>query len=411
METTMGVHVALALILSPVSIAIASEGPVTESEATRLFLEHSPHALRIPLAEQSADAGRREDALLSNPEVGYQTEEAGGVRDEFLTVSQELPMTGRRGLASRSASAAAEAAGLAATSELLAAVSEVRMSFYDVLYRESVSARLRQGQERVVRIVKILEQREREGEGSGYDLLRAQQELSGIELDVMAAVAGVAVARTRFGAFFGADGTMETARLVGEVRVSGSHPDPDEAVARALAERSDLRALRATVQVLELDRRAARKRRFPEPTLTAGWKRTGAVGLDDSGFVAGLRVALPVFDRGQVALARAEADRRHSELEVEILERKIRADVQAALVREKAARQAADRYGDGVERRAAELRTIADLAYAEGEAGILELLDAYRTSLAMELRALAVRFNAKRAEIERDRAIGIEVGP
>ncbi len=75
------------------------------------------------------------------------------------------------------------------------------------------------------------------------------------------------------------------------------------------------------------------------------------------------------------------------------------------------ARQAAQRHGKNVEQRASELREIAQLAYDEGESGILELLDAHKTSLAMELRALAVRYAAKSAEIDRNRAIGVEVQP
>ena len=83
--------------------------------------------------------------------------------------------------------------------------------------------------------------------------------------------------------------------------------------------------------------------------------------------------------------------------------------MQAALARERTARQVAERQGEEILLRAGELRRIAELAYEEGEAGILDLLDAYRTSLATELRALTVRYEAKRAEIDRDRAMGVEV--
>ena len=60
---------------------------------------------------------------------------------------------------------------------------------------------------------------------------------------------------------------------------------------------------------------------------------------------------------------------------------------------------------------AVELNRIARLRYDEGESGILELLDAHRTSLTMRLRALATRYEAKIAEIDRNRVIGNEVKP
>ena len=70
--------------------------------------------------------------------------------------------------------------------------------------------------------------------------------------------------------------------------------------------------------------------------------------------------------------------------------------------------EAARQYERDVERRAGELRRIAGLAYDEGESGILELLDAYRTSLRMEQLALEARFEAKRTAIELDRVLGSE---
>ena len=135
------------------------------------------------------------------------------------------------------------------------------------------------------------------------------------------------------------------------------------------------------------------------------------LGLSDTGYIAALSVPLPIFDRGGFGAARATAEGDRVEVEAEILSRRIRAEVQAAVARERTAQRAARAYGDEVERRAGELHRIARLKYDEGESGILELLDAHRTSLAMELRALAARYEAKSAEIDRDRVIGNEVKP
>jgi hypothetical protein len=49
--------------------------------------------------------------------------------------------------------------------------------------------------------------------------------------------------------------------------------------------------------------------------------------------------------------------------------------------------------------------------YDEGESGILELLDAHRTSMTMRLRALSAHYESKMAEIDRNRVIGNEVKP
>lgn len=411
MALPMRARVTVIPVLFVAAVAAATAETVTESDAIRLFLEQSPQARKIPLIAQSVGAEKRRDAQLLNPEIAYQVEDAAGVRDEFLTIRQELSITGRRGLLRDTATAAASAAGLAAEWDLRVAASAVRASFYEVLYRESVLDRLRQGSALLERVVDILADREREGESSGYDLLRAEQELAEIGIAISEAEVGLSVARSRFGAFFDPERKIESARLVGALEPTDLLPEPGKAIERALSQRGDMTALRAEVLRLDLERRAARRQRFPEPTLTAGWKRTEALGLDDTGFVAAVTVPLPFFDRGRLVAARASADRERAELDAEILEREIRADVQATLAREQSARQAAQRHGRDVERRAGELRRIAELAYDEGEAGILELLDAHRTSLAMEQRTLALRYEAKRAEIDRDRATGVEVRP
>jgi cobalt-zinc-cadmium efflux system outer membrane protein len=405
------VPVAVVLSLLSLNIWAESRKPVTEADAVRLFLERSPQARRIPLIERFAGAEWRRQALVANPEVAYELEDAGGVRDEFLTFRQELPITGRRRLARETADAAASAARLAAKRDLVEAAYMVRASFYEVLYREEAVDLLRRGSQRLRRIVDILAVREREGESAGYDLLRAEQELAEIRIAASEADVDLAAARSRFGSFFDPAREMGSAVLAGDIEPTDALPDLDDAFARALSQRTDLRAVRAEIERLNLEEKAARSQRIPEPTLTAGWKRTESMDLDDTGFVAGLTVPLPVFDRGQVTAARARADRGRAALEAEVLTREIRADVNAVLAREKAARQAARRHAKAVDRRAGELRRIAELAYEEGETGILELLDAYRTSLATELRVLTLRYEARRAQIDRQRAIGTEVKP
>jgi cobalt-zinc-cadmium efflux system outer membrane protein len=403
----------MALVITVLSTAVApaSTGSVTEADAIRLFLEQSPQARRVPLVVGSVDAALRVETRVSNPDVAYQVEDATGVRDEFLTFQQELPITGRRGLLNKRAEVAASAAGLAAARDLQAEVSDLKRSFHEVLYGERVLERLRSGSELLVQTVQVLEEREREGEGSGYDVLRAEQELAELRMTTAAAAAALAAARSRFGSFYDPNLNMDTARLEGGLTPSDPIPEVDQAVTQALQQRLDLRSLSAQRERLDLERRVARRRRFPEPVLTAGWKRTEALGLSDTGFIAALTVPLPIFDRGRFEAVRATSEGERVELEAEIMTRRIRAEVQAAVVREQAARKAAVGYGEDVERRASELHRIARLKYDEGESGILELLDAHRTSLTMQLRALAARHEAKIAEIDRHRVIGNEVKP
>jgi len=411
MESSLWARVAFVLAALSTTVALASTGPVTEAEAIRLFLEQSPQARRVPLVVRSVDAALRVEARVANPEIAYQIEDAAGVRDEFLTIQQGLPITGRRALLGERAEVASAAAGLAAERDLQTEAYDLKRSFHEVLYRERVLERLQHGAELLERTVEILEGREREGEGSGYDVLRAEQELAELRMTVAEAEASLVAARSRFGSFYDPALKMDSVQVVGDLAPEGTPPEVEQAAERALAQRLDLRSLSAEQERLALERRAARRRRFPEPTLMAGWKRVEAVGLSDTGYVAALTVPLPIFDRGRFETARATSEGQRVEVEAEILARRIRAEVQAAVAREQAARRAARAYGEDLERRAGELHRIARLKYDEGESGILELLDAHRTALTMELRALAARYEARSAEIDRARVIGNEVKP
>jgi len=411
MESPVGARAALVIACFLPPAALASGDAVTEADAIRLFLEDSPQARAVPVTIRAVDAESRLDTRVANPNVSYAIEDAAEVRDEFLLFEQELPLTGRRGLLRERAEAASAAAGLTAERDLQAEAYSLKLAFYEVLHGEAALESLRGGVGSLERVVEILRERERHGESSGYDVLRAEQELVEIQIATAAAEGALSAARSRFGAFFDAALRMDTAPLSGDLAPSAVAPSDEEAVDLALSRRSDVRALSAEAQRRELEYRAARRLRFPEPTLIAGWKRVEALGMSDTGFVASLTVPLPIFDRGQPAAARATADLERVELENEILQRQIRAEVLAAAARERTAREAARRYGPEVERRAGELQRIAQTAYDEGESGILELLDAHRTSLALALRALETRYEAKRAQIELDRAIGTEVTP
>ena len=57
-----------------------------------------------------------------------------------------------------------------------------------------------------------------------------------------------------------------------------------------------------------------------------------------------------------------------------------------------------------------ELVKIATVAYQEGEIGILQLLDAYRTQRQAQLRMLEIQAAVKEAQIELERAVGEELG-
>jgi cobalt-zinc-cadmium efflux system outer membrane protein len=124
--------------------------------------------------------------------------------------------------------------------------------------------------------------------------------------------------------------------------------------------------------------------------------------------VFGLNVAVPLFDAGGRAAATWTAVRTRVELERLAVAQRIRAEIAHAsgALRLRQAAVSEDREGAGEE-----LTRIAEVAYREGEVGILELLDAVRTASRARTRSIDIRLAARLAEIALERAVGDALWP
>ena len=178
----------------------------------------------------------------------------------------------------------------------------------------------------------------------------------------------------------------------------------DSFVALALVRRPELRGAVLEAEVGDAEARLARAERIPTPTLSGGFKHERlTTGGSLGGFVAGLSLPLPLWDRrgGAVDAARAQAARR--EAEVAGLRRQTVREVRSAF----AAHQALAGQLELLEARlgdeAVRARRAAEAAYAEGEIGLLEWLDAVRAYQEAETTVVTLwsEYIARRAALER----------
>lgn len=401
-------------VLAGLCAAIASPGaaqPLTEAGAVARMRAEYPHvtALRLGVRELEADA--RERTLVANPAVAYTREEAGAVVDDFLLVSQELPLWGRRGLLGEAAGRGVAARSADADARLLAIEAELRLVFTDLLLAQERVQSLEAGVVRLDALIAVLRTREEEGEGSRFDRLRAEREVAEVDADLALAGIDRRRAQARLAAFFAAGTDPDGLAATGRLDDSPAPPVLAPAAGETPERRPDYRALGLEAERWGAEERAARRLRLPSAQLTGGMKRSGVLGAMESGFVFGASLSVPVFNRGQARAARAAAAGARVEAERRSLAARIAAEVHAASAAAAGARELADRYREDSVARAAELVAIATAGYEEGEFGILELLDAHRVALSAELRSLELSAAARRAAVELDRASGRELTP
>lgn len=384
------------------SLAFAQDR--AERELIELIVREGPQAQAI---RAQSDVVRREQlARLAypNPAVTYSREGAGFT--EFLQVEQTLPLFGTRAVLSRAGVAVADAAEADRDARLWL----LRSQAAAVMARLSAAqARLdsaRAHTREVERLIEILRTREREGEGSRFDRLRAEQELRETRQLATGAAVDVADARAAVTAMLPAKVTL--GRIV-PASNSQQPPAPvDALMKRALSARAELRALQGSAQRAQLEAEAARRARLPAPTVFGGLKRADDQSGRSTGGVIGVNLSIPLFDTGGREAARWAAEGARVQAERHALERRIRAEIASAAevlgLRQAAVSEDTAEAGD-------ELMRIAEVAYREGEVGILELLDAARTAARARTRRIELRRDARLAQIALERAVGDVLWP
>ena len=376
----------------------------TEREVVDLIVRDGPRAIAI---RAETEVIRREQLTRlahPNPGITYSREGAGST--EFLLIEQALPIFGVRpaldrvGVAATAATEAERDARLwilrahAASAVARLVTWEERLQMAEVHARE------------VERLIGILRTREREGEGSRFDRVRAEQELREVRQAVTSAAIAAADARATVSALLPRDTPLGRITVVSPA--VQPLPQLDLLMERARSTRAELRALERAGERADLESQAARRARFPGPTVFGGLKRADGTSGRESGGVFGLNITLPLFDTGGREAEKWAAERARVDAERAAVEGQIRAEIRRAseslAVRQRALVEDQASAGD-------ELMEIAEVAYREGEVGILELLDAVRTSSRARVRNVEIRLEARLAQIALERAVGDVLWP
>ena len=394
--------------LLAISAPAASQTVLSEAEALARLAAESPRARAIRAGVEVARAGISAAGRWPNPRLTIDRESVAGVSETLTTVLQPLPVTGRRGLEREAASAAADANASRAEDEGRRLRADLRLAYAELAAAQLRERELSRSRAQLVDLVGILDRREAAGDVAGFDRLRAAHEVLDMDADLMIAASDVVHAQARLAGFF-APGTEATTLVAADPPPGAPDLPPlDALIERAEQTRGRLLALRKDQEAAQWAIRAADRRRYPEPELLAGTKSSN-VGGGDLGSVIGVQATLPIFDRSRPERAVAQARVSQAQAELDAFRVTLRADVAAARVAAQVRRRVAESYRDLALSNVGEVERIARVSYDAGERGILELLDAYRTSSVARVRQAALDVAARTAEIELEFVSGWEI--
>ncbi len=382
----------------------------TEASVVSKFLDQSPHAREARARVALAEAEARGRTLYTNPNFNYSRESAGFT--EFFQAEQTLPVTGRLKFLRQAGASSVRATESEGAFSLWQARSALRRAFYRVLTSQQRESLYEASTKDIENVIRILRDREKEGEGSKFDRLRAERERAELRAEIALIRADTLLERAQLLSFLPPDTPVLT--LSGQVGSSLLPLHASELVQKAMSAREDVRAERRRAEQYGFELRAAERLRFPEPVLNAGLKRADigqrALGQRDlvNGPVFGVTVPLPLFNKGQTEVARYAAEQDRVAASLQILTQQIRAAVEGTVEAFNVRLQTRDEYARELADTGPELIKIATVAYQEGELGILQLLDAYRTHRTAQLRMLDIHAAVREAQIELERVIGEE---
>lgn len=344
-------------------------------EALRLFSENNLSLRRARSEVRALRGEARQEARYPNPrlQATHEPLRGNGTRqsETYLNLSQRIEWSGRsaRIQAAEETAAAARARVKADSARLALQVAEVYVQ------AAAVETRLRRLQQ-VTRVFRradsSMAERRGEGDVSGYAVRRIEIERARYEQRLAAARLEARNARRQLALFILPDQAPAVAAdsLPRALPPRISKPN---ALDIAFRRRPELRRWRSEIDAQRAAVQAARREAWPDPSVTAGYKRQSN-GFE--GAFLGVALPLPLFDRNQGNAEAASARLSAAQTQQALVRREIRTEVRRAHSAYVAARRQSRLVGDELLAGAGDLLDIAQTSYGEGEMSLVELLDA-----------------------------------
>lgn len=393
--------------------SIYSEEPIgtlTLRKALSLALMKNPELSAFSWEIRAREAQQLQTSLLPNPELEGEMGEFGGqgqregskAAETTILLSQLFEVAGKRSKRTRVASLDRELAEWDYESKRLDVLAHVTRTFVDLLAAQEHAAL----DEELVRIsdkiLSVVSQRVKAGKISPLEEIKTKVILARAKIERGQSQAILKTVRKRLSLSWGSP-TADFNRAEGDLMTVDALPN-QEALVSALDKNPDLARWSTEIESHQATVNLEKANRFPDPSLSGGIQYFNET--DDSAFVVGLSIPLPLFDRNQgnvleaqSRLAKAEEERREAYLQVQMLlaeayQALCAAYLEVISIREEilpGAKEAFDAAFEG---------------YRLGKFGFLEVLDAQRTFFEVRHQYMDSLASYHKAVADVERSVG-----
>ncbi len=366
--------------LSTAAHAQEAAAPLTLQDAIARAVEADPGLRAANAGVDAARGGLRQARVRPNPELSAEVENFNGEgqlrgfdgAETTFSLSQELEFGGRRSARIRLADRELHGAELERAARGLDLIRDVQTAYYDAL---ATAELVLIAEERVRTAVALNTSVARRVAAARDPLMagaRAEAGLAEARIALTRAQAEAANARATLASLLGGDTGFSLIPADFALPRAGAHDhaEPGEStpdLARLAAARDRANAAIAVERSLA----------WQNPTLSLGYRQFAADN-DEGALVAGVSIPLGIFDRNQGAVARARAEQRRAEFDLEAGRRTLMREF-AALQRTISADAAAiTSTEDQVIPQAERALELAQDGYNRGAFSYLDVLEAQR---------------------------------
>jgi cobalt-zinc-cadmium efflux system outer membrane protein len=329
---------------------------------------------------------------------------------EILTQVQQLfEIAGKRGYRIESAAFGAQSA----EANFEDAVRQLSFTLKEAYYRVQLAQRrlalAEENRDRFSRIMEVNTIRFKKGYIAEVDLIRIRLQVVDFQSQVIEAIQEAESARADLRQLLRLS-PLTKLELTTDLDFRRVDPDIGKLRSVALEARPDLRGKRAAYSQREADLKLAKAYRYPDVTIGAGYAVQGPRGPDNQQMgVLNLGVPLPLFNRNQGGVVQAEVAAQSAQADLDKTVNQVENQVDVAYHNLLQSRRLVEAYLAGVLDDARSTFTIVERAYERGGATILDLLDAARTSRAIQQNYIEALFTYQHNLFQLESAVGQEI--
>jgi cobalt-zinc-cadmium efflux system outer membrane protein len=364
---------------------------VTLEELQQMALQNNPTFRQAAANIQAAEGRKKQSGLYPNPTIGYQGEQIRGGSfhggEQGLFVQQDIVLGGKLGLNRKIFDQELKQAETEAEEQKLRVVTNVRMSYTQALAAQQ-TLELRQNLSKLADdAVETSHQLANVGQADAPDVLESEVEAQQAQLAVTMAEQNWQRVWKALGAVVG---NPRLPLMTLEGKLEDTPPvNPDELVERIVNESPAVRIAELGVKRAEAALARAKREPIPDLQLRGGMQQNGellsdgrAVGLQ--GF-ADVGVRIPIFDRNQGNIATAKADAERANREVERVKLVLRERAASVVQTYTFSQTAVDRYKNQMIPKAQKAYEMYTKKYQDMAAAYPQVLIAQRTLMQLEV--------------------------